>query len=69
MFAGGGVKGGRVVGRSDESGGYPAERPVDPSEIVATIFHALGVPANATIPGPDSQPVAVYPGKPIDELF
>ena len=28
-FAGGGVKGGRVVGKSDEIGGYPAERPVD----------------------------------------
>ena len=30
-FAGGGVKGGRVVGRSDEIGAYPAERPVEPA--------------------------------------
>src|SRR3954470_3145566 len=37
-FAGGGVKGGRVVGRSDEIGAYPAERPVTSSEVVATIY-------------------------------
>src|ERR1051326_2167657 len=34
-FAGGGVKGGRVVGKSDEIGAYPVERPVNPSEVVA----------------------------------
>ena len=37
-FAGGGVKGGRVVGKSDEIGAYPAERPVKPPEVVATIL-------------------------------
>src|SRR5947209_6540070 len=41
-FAGGGVKGGRVVGKSDEIGAYPVERPVKPAEVVATIFYALG---------------------------
>ena len=41
-FAGGGVKGGRVVGKSDEIGGYPAERPVAPANVVATIYHSLG---------------------------
>jgi len=35
---------------------------------VATIF-PLGVPHDATIPGPDGNPVAVYPGAPITELF
>ncbi len=42
-FAGGGVQGGRVVGRSDEIGGYPAERPVTPAEVVATIYRGLGL--------------------------
>jgi len=42
-FAGGGVKGGRVVGKSDEIGAYPVERPVKPAEIVATIYHSLGL--------------------------
>src|SRR6188768_3391162 len=40
-FAGGGIQGGRVVGKSDQIGGVPAERPVDPGEIVATIYHSL----------------------------
>ncbi|HCS52661.1 MAG TPA: DUF1501 domain-containing protein, partial [Planctomycetaceae bacterium] len=37
-FAGGGVKGGQVVGASDPIGGVPADRPVEPADIVATIF-------------------------------
>ncbi len=40
-FAGGGVKGGRVVGKSDDIGAYPVERPVKPAEVVATIFIPL----------------------------
>src|SRR5215510_11965549 len=51
-FAGGGVQGGRVVGRSDDKGGYPAERPVTPAEIVATIYHSLGVDLETELPGP-----------------
>ena len=47
----------------------PADRPVTPQELVATIFHALGVPHDATIPGPNGSPVAVYPGNPVAELF
>ncbi len=69
LVAGGGVQGGRVIGASDRTGSEPKDRPVTPQELVATIFHALGVPADATIPGPDGSPVAVYPGKPVVELF
>ena len=69
LVAGGGVKGGRVIGRSDRTGSEPADRPVSPQELVSTIFHALGVAPDATIPGPDGAPVAVYPGTPVAELF
>jgi hypothetical protein len=69
LVAGGGVKGGRVVGASDNLGGEPKDRPVTPQELVATIFHAFGVPSGATIPGPTGEPVAVYTGRPIAELF
>jgi uncharacterized protein (DUF1501 family) len=70
-FAGGGVKGGRVVGRSDEIGAYPAERPVTPSEIVATIYHALGVELETHLPGPASRPFPVvdFGTQAIKELF
>ena len=69
LVAGGGVTGGRVVGASDRTGSAPADRPVTPQELVATVFHALGVPGDATIPGPDGAPVAVYPGAPVVALF
>ena len=69
LVAGGGVTGGRAIGASDHLGGEPSDRPVTPPELVATVFHALGVAPNATIPGPTGEPVAVYPGRPVAELF
>jgi hypothetical protein len=69
LVAGGGIQGGRVIGASDRTGAEPAERPVTPQELVASIFHALGVSHDATIPGPDGTPVAVYPAAPVGELF
>jgi uncharacterized protein DUF1501 len=55
-FAGGGVQGGRVVGRSDRIGAVPAERPVEPPEIVATIYHSLGLNLETKLPGPQGRP-------------
>ena len=70
-FAGGGVKGGRVVGKSDEIGAYPVERPVKPSEIVATIYYSLGLDLETHLPGPQSRPFSLvdYGTQPIRELF
>ncbi|MFO0899115.1 MAG: DUF1501 domain-containing protein [Pirellulales bacterium] len=70
-FAGGGVQGGRVVGRSDPIGGVPAERPVEPAEVVATIYHSLGLDLHTQLPGPAGRPFPlVDTGKqPIHELF
>ena len=70
-FAGGGVKGGRVVGKSDEIGAYPVERPVKPSEVVATIYHSLGLNLETPLPGPQSRPYPLvdYGTQPIMELF
>jgi uncharacterized protein (DUF1501 family) len=69
LVAGGGIRGGQVIGRSDRTGSEPADHPVSPQELVASIFHALGVSQGATIPGPDGAPVKVYPGAPVAELF
>jgi hypothetical protein len=70
-FAGGGVQGGRVVGRSDPIAGFPAERPVEPSEIVATIYHSLGLDPETHLPGPQGRPFPLVDfGKhAIKELF
>jgi uncharacterized protein (DUF1501 family) len=70
-FAGGGVKGGRVVGKSDDIGAYPVERPVKPSEVVATIYHSLGLELETHLPGPSSRPFPLvdFGTRPITELF
>ena len=70
-FAGGGVKGGQVVGRSDPVGGVPAERPVDPGNIVATIFHSLGFDLESHLPGPAGRPFPLvdFGKREIHELF
>jgi hypothetical protein len=70
-FAGGGVQGGRVVGASDRIGGVPAERPVEPAEVVATIYHSLGLDLESKLPGPQGRPFPlVDTGKhAIHELF
>src|SRR2546429_7508748 len=58
-FAGGGIKGGRVVGKSDEIGAYPAEHPVLPPGIVATVYHSLGNGPGAGFAGPEGRPFTV----------
>ena len=70
-FAGGGVQGGRVVGRSDALAAHPAERPVEPPEIVATIYHSLGLDLKTPLPGPSGQalPLVDDGAREISELF
>lgn len=70
-FAGGGVQGGRVVGRSDPIGGVPAERPIEPSEIVATVYRSLGLDLTTKLPGPAGRPFPLvdYGVREIEELF
>jgi hypothetical protein len=71
FIRGGGVKGGRVVGRSDPIGAVPAERPVEPAEVVATIFHSLGFDLETKLPGPAGRPfpLAGFAKHEIKELF
>ena len=71
LLGGGGIKGGRVVGKSDPVGGFPAERPVDPGDVVATIFYSLGLDHKAMLPGPAGRPFPLvdFGNEPIKELF
>ena len=70
-FAGGGVQGGRVIGASDPIGALPADRPVNPGEIVATIFKSLGLDLHAELPGPGGRPFPLvdFGVREIKELF
>ena len=71
LMAGGGVKGGQVVGASDEIGAYPKDRPVTPAEITATICRGLGIDLDHELAGVPGRPIRVveHGVKPIAELF
>lgn len=69
FFAGGGVKGGRVIGASDRIGAYPAADPHTPEDMAATIYSALGIPSAAVWHDETSRPHNVYHGEPIAALF
>jgi len=48
-FAGGGFAKGRVVGRSDRQGGMPAETPFSPKDVLATVYHLMGIEPHTEI--------------------
>ena len=68
FLAGGGVKGGTVVGSSDKHGGYPAADPQKPENLAATIYHSLGIPPTAVWKDDLNRPHSVYWGEPIRGL-
>jgi len=70
VVAGGGIRGGQVVGRSDRTGSYPESRAVSPADIHATVFSALGYDPHAiTYLSSEGRPFTLSEGEPIDELL
>jgi hypothetical protein len=69
LFAGGGVRGGTVIGTSDKTGGYPASDPQTPENLGATIYHSLGIPPTAAWQDPANRPHFIYQGEPIRGLM
>ena len=70
LLAGGGVKGGQVVGSTDRLGERPKDRPLTPHDLHQTIYHVLGADPNATFLDHSGRPVpAVDGGQVIHELF
>ena len=59
VLAGGGVRGGQVVGKSDAHGEGPADRPVTPADLARTVYHALGIDAAHELSTADGRPVQV----------
>lgn len=60
LIAGGGVKGGRVVGASDARGEFPAERPIKPADVCMTIFDRMGITRTELLAleiAPDGEPI------------
>jgi hypothetical protein len=61
VVAGGGFKGGRVVGASDAKGAEVAERPVHPQDLIASTYVLLGIDPNGPLPNPRGLQVQVMP--------
>ena len=71
FMAGGGIKGGQVIGKSDEDAMAPAERPVNPHDLHATVCHALGIDHTKEVETPLGRPMHLVSegAKPVMELF
>jgi hypothetical protein len=70
LLAGGGLKGGQVVGRTDEKAAYPVERPLSPGDVLATVYEVLGIDFHQAFKDHTGRPVPVLDdGEPIQELF
>jgi hypothetical protein len=69
LFAGGGVRGGRVVGASDRIAAYPSTNPYSPCDVAATMFAALGIDPASDYHDLADRPYAISPGRAIAELW
>ena len=69
-LCGGGIRGGTVVGSSDDKGAFPKDRPVRPQEVLATMYRHLGIDTTEQYEDFAGRPHPVLPfGEPIEELF
>jgi hypothetical protein len=69
LFAGGGVRGGNVIGATDNIAAYPVSDKQTPANVAATIFHTLGIPRTATWTDFDGRPHELYHADPIAGLL
>jgi hypothetical protein len=69
VVAGGGVKRGHVHGRSDETASAPVEDPVHPTDLLATIYHAVGIDPETMVMNHLDQPRELVKGRPVLDLF
>jgi hypothetical protein len=69
FFAGGGVRGGNVIGSTDKTGAYPSGNPQSPENMGASIYQALGIPRSLAWHDHSNRPHFVYNGDPIPGLI
>lgn len=69
VLGGGGLKTGLVVGSTTEKGEYPKDRPVKPEDMLATLYHVLGIDTSMTFSDKTGRPHPICTGSPIAELI
>jgi len=70
LLFGGGVKQGFVLGSSDKTASYPTDHPVSPGDLLATMYHLLGVDPDTLLPDLTGRPIPIAQGgRPILEIL
>ena len=69
LFAGGGVRGGQMIGKSDSIGAYPITTPYSPNDVGATVYHVLGVDPKVEVRDRLGRPTQLNRGQVIKSLF
>jgi hypothetical protein len=70
LFAGAGVKPGRVIGATDKDGGQAIESPIRPADVASTVYRSLGIDPEKQLHTPDGRPVAILDeGHEIEALY
>ena len=69
LMAGAGIRRGALYGKSDATGSSPAENPVHPIQILATVYHAFGIDPHTVVLNHLSQPRELVQAEPIPALF
>ena len=70
LVSGGGMPTGQVIGSTNKKGEHPQDRPLDPNDLLATIYRHLGIDYKRHVPDHNGRPVPLIPsGTPISELI
>jgi hypothetical protein len=62
LLTGGGIRPGTVFGTTDKQAAYPTSHPVSPGDVVATIYHLLGIDPHLAVPDRSGRPIAIAHG-------
>lgn len=70
FLVGGNIRGGQVIGATDKIGAKPIDNPIEPPQLLASIYHGMGINLDTTMmPGPGERPVRLVEAEPIRQLF
>jgi uncharacterized protein (DUF1501 family) len=70
VLSGGGLRSGQIIGSTTNDGGEPRDRALSPGDLLASLYQAVGIDWQRTLPDRQGRPIPLVPaGAPIRELF